>query len=39
MSVIPMPADPTAAINKRKKALFYKGAKFDVPFLMILLAI
>lgn len=39
MSVIPMPADPTAVINKRKKALFYKGAKFDMPFLIILLAI
>ncbi len=39
MSVVPMTADPTAAIKKRKKPFFYAAAGFDVPFLIILLAI
>ncbi len=39
MSVIPMTADPTSAIKKRKKVWFYAATGFDIPFLIILLAI
>lgn len=39
MSVIPMTADPTAAMRKRKKKLWYAASSFDMPFLIILLAI
>lgn len=39
MSVVPMTADPTAAIRKRKKKLWYAATGFDTPFLIILLAI
>jgi len=39
MSVVPMTADPTAAIRKRKKSLFYTATGFDLPFLIIMLAI
>ncbi len=38
MSVIPMTADPTAAIKKRKKTWFCT-ASFDLPFLIITLAV
>lgn len=39
MSVVSMTADPTANIRKRKKKFFYASAGFDIPFLLILLAI
>lgn len=39
MSVIPMTADPTKAIRKRKKSLWYTASGFDMPFLIILLAV
>lgn len=39
MSVVPMSADPTTAIRKRKKNFWYTASGFDVPFLIILLAI
>ncbi len=39
MSVVPMTADPAAAMRKKKKRLWYTAAGFDMPFLIILLAI
>ncbi len=39
MSVIPMTADPAKAIRKRKKSLWYTASGFDMPFLIILLAV
>ncbi len=39
MSVLTMPADPSANIRKRRRKLLYAGAGFDIPFLLILLAI
>ncbi len=39
MSVVPMTADPTAAMRKKRKSFFYTAAGFDMPFLIILLAI
>ena len=38
MSVIPLRADPAAAMRKKKKFLYAAGG-FDIPFLIILLAI
>ncbi len=38
MSVVPMTADPTAAIKKKKRP-FFCTASFDVPFLIIMLAV
>ncbi|MBQ6706806.1 MAG: FtsW/RodA/SpoVE family cell cycle protein [Clostridia bacterium] len=34
-----MPADPSANIRKRRRKLLYTAAGFDIPFLLILLAI
>ncbi len=39
MSVVPMTADPSANIRKRRRKLLYAATGFDVPFLLILLAI
>ena len=38
MSVIPLHADPAAAMRKKKKFLYAQGG-FDIPFLIILLSI
>lgn len=39
MSVLPMSADPSANIRKRRRKLLYAASGFDIPFLLILLAI